>query len=244
MSRRAIAERFDRVQAAPRLRGSWQSALGEAGQGSFAGNAADSRGWMAGQDLPLGSNGLMGVAFGETRSNGGSSFGGDRGRDRQAQAQLYAGWNLGRGYALAQVGSGQFTRALDRQLLLGAGAYGVSARYGGRFSSASVEGGYRLGRAGASLTPYVGASTTRVDTDAFNELGGFGFGLRGDANRVQRSQMLAGIRGERGWGVGRCVGMPNGSNGLMARMRTGRPVSSASMPGHRWRAGTHRAAVR
>ena len=200
MSRRAIAERFDRVQAAPRLRGAWQSALGEAGQGSFAGNAADSRGWMAGQDLPLGSNGLMGVAFGETRSNGGSSFGGDRGRDRQAQAQLYAGWNLGRGYALAQVGSGQFTRALDRQLLLGAGAYGVSARYGGRFSSASVEGGYRFGRAGASLTPYLGASTTRVDTDAFNELGGFGFGLRGDANRVQRSQMLAGIRGERGWG--------------------------------------------
>ncbi|HCT24744.1 MAG TPA: autotransporter domain-containing protein, partial [Stenotrophomonas sp.] len=200
MSRRAIAERFDRVQAAPRLRGAWQSALGEAGQGSFAGNAADSRGWMAGQDLPLGSNGLMGVAFGETRSNGGSSFGGDRGRDRQAQAQLYAGWNLGRGYALAQVGSGQFTRALDRQLLLGAGAYGVSARYGGRFSSASVEGGYRFGRAGASLTPYLGASTTRVDTDAFNELGGFGFGLRGDANRVQRSKMLAGIRGERGWG--------------------------------------------
>ncbi|HDS1076844.1 TPA: S8 family serine peptidase, partial [Stenotrophomonas maltophilia] len=200
MARRAIAERFDRVQAAPRLRGAWQSALGEAGQGSFAGNAADSRGWMAGQDLPLGSNGLMGVAFGETRSNGGSSFGGDRGRDRQAQAQLYAGWNLGRGYALAQVGSGQFTRALDRQLLLGAGAYGVSARYGGRFSSASFEGGYRFGRAGASFTPYVGASSTRVDTDAFNELGGFGFGLRGEANRVQRSQMLAGIRGERGWG--------------------------------------------
>ncbi len=51
----------------------------------------------------------MGVAFGETRSNGGSSFGGDRGRDRQAQAQLYAGWNLGRGYALAQIGSRQFT---------------------------------------------------------------------------------------------------------------------------------------
>ncbi|KAG1529185.1 hypothetical protein G6F51_014229 [Rhizopus arrhizus] len=127
---------------------------------------------MAGQDLALGSNGLMGVAFGETRSNGGSSFGGDRGRDRQAQAQLYAGWNLGRGYALAQFGSGQFTRARDRQLLLGAGAYGVSARYGGRFSSASVEGGYRFGRAGASLTPYLGASTTRVETDAFQELGG------------------------------------------------------------------------
>lgn len=199
MSRRAIASRFDRVQAAPRLRGAWQSALGEAGQGSFAGNAADSQGWMAGQDMPLGSNGLLGMAFGETRSNGGSNFSGDRGRDRQAQAQLYAGWNLGRGYALAQFGTGQFTRELDRQLLLGAGAYGVSARYGGRFSSASIEGGYRFGHAGASLTPYLGASSTRVDTDAFNELGGFGFGLRGDGNRAQRSQLLAGLRGERQW---------------------------------------------
>src|SRR2546427_2716687 len=96
-------------------------------------------------------NGLMGVAFGETRSNGGSSFGGDRGRDRQAQAQLYAGWSQGRGYALAQFGSGQFTRALDRQLLLGAGVYGVSARYGGGFCSARVGGGDRLGRGGGAL---------------------------------------------------------------------------------------------
>lgn len=200
MSRRAVAERFDRVQAAPKLRGAWQSALGEAGQGSFAGNAADSRGWMAGQDVALGSNGLLGMAFGETRSNGGSNFSGDRGRDRQTQAQLYAGWNLGRGYALAQFGTGQFTRELDRQLLLGAGAYGVSARYGGRFSSASVEGGYRFGRIGASLTPYLGASSTRLDTDGFSEQGGFGFGLRGEASRAQRSQMLAGLRGERQWG--------------------------------------------
>ncbi|HEL3864384.1 TPA: S8 family serine peptidase [Stenotrophomonas maltophilia] len=200
MSRRAVAARFDRVQALPALRGAWQSTLGEAGQGSFAGSATDSRGWMAGQDVPLGSHGLLGMAFGETRSNGGSAFNGDRGQDRQAQAQLYAGWSVGRGYALAQFGTGRFTRELDRQLLLGAGAYGVSARYGGRFISASVESGYRFGTVGASLTPYVGASATRVDTAAFNERGGFGFGLRGEANRAQRSQLLAGLRGERGWG--------------------------------------------
>jgi uncharacterized protein with beta-barrel porin domain len=39
-----------------------------------------------------------------------------------------------------------------------------------------------------------------VDTAAFNERGGFGFGLRSEANRAQRSQLLAGLRGERGWG--------------------------------------------
>ena len=200
MSRRAVAGRFDRVQASPMLRGAWQGALGEAGQGSFAGNAADSQGWMAGQDMALGNNGLVGMAFGETRSRGMNGVAGDRGRDRQAQAQLYAGWTLGRGYALAQFGSGQFQRDVGRQLLLGAGAYGVSARYGGRFSSASLEGGYRFGTANASLTPYLGASTTRVQTDSFSERGGFGFGLRGDATRAQRSQLLAGLRGERAWG--------------------------------------------
>ena len=69
----------------------------------------------------------------------------------------------------------------------------------------------------ASLTPYLGASTTRVDTDAFNELGGFGFGLRGDANRVQRSQMLAGIRGERGWGRWTLRGTPSGATARRCR---------------------------
>ena len=228
----------------PRLRGTWQSALGEAGQGSFAGNSADSRGWMAGQDLPLGGNGLMGVAFGETRSNGGSSFGGDRGRDRQAQAQLYAGWSQGRGYALAQFGSGQFTRALDRQLLLGAGVYGVSARYGGRFSSASVEGGYRLGRAGASLTPYLGASTTRVDTDAFNELGGFGFGLRGDATGCSAARCWPASAASVDGGGGPCADTPSGSSGWTAVAPIGKPVLSAWMHGRRWQAGMRRVAVR
>ncbi|WP_457395795.1 autotransporter outer membrane beta-barrel domain-containing protein, partial [Roseateles sp. P5_E1] len=127
-------------------------------------------------------------------------WGSDRGRDRQSQAQLYAGWNAGRAYALGQVGAGQFTREIDRQLLLGAGQYGVNARYGGSFSAASVETGYRFGGDRASLTPYLGADYSRVDSDRFTEQGGLGFGLRTEGNLSTRSQALAGVRAERQWG--------------------------------------------
>ncbi|AWH22296.1 autotransporter serine protease [Stenotrophomonas sp. ZAC14D2_NAIMI4_6] len=199
LGRRALSARFGQVQGAPRLAGAWQNALGEAGQGSFSASGADTHGWMMGQDTALGSNGVLGFAFGETRSFGNRAWGSDRGRDRQSQAQLYAGWNAGGAYALGQLGAGQFNREIDRQLLLGAGQYGVNARYGGNFSTASVEAGYRFGWAGASLTPYLGADYTRVDSDRFSEQGGLGFGLRSAGDASSRSQALAGVRAERQW---------------------------------------------
>lgn len=196
MNRRALSSRFDTVSAAPRMRGAWHSALGEPGQGSFAGNGFQTQGWMMGQDAAFGSNGVLGVAFGETRSSSGQAWSGDNGRDRQSQAQLYAGWNSGGAYALGQFGAGQFTREIDRQLLLGAGMYGVNARYSGNFSNASVESGYRFGNHRASLTPYLGADYARVDSNAFSESGGFGFGLRSEGGSSQRSQALAGLRAQ------------------------------------------------
>lgn len=200
MSRRALSSRFDDVRTTPRLQGSWQSQLGEVGQGSFAGSAGDTRGWMIGQDTALGSNGVTGFAFGETRNHSSRSWGSDRGSDRQSQAQLYAGWRLGQGgYALAQLGAGQYTREIDRQLLLGASAYGVTTRYGGHFSTASMESGYRFQAGGLALTPYVGADYARVSTDGFNEQGGLGFGLRTLDNVSTRSQALAGVRAEQRW---------------------------------------------
>lgn len=200
MSRRALSSRFDDVRTTPRLQGTWQSQLGEVGQGSFAGSAGDTRGWMIGQDTALGSNGVMGFSFGETRNHSSRSWGSDRGNDRQSQAQLYAGWRLGQGgYALAQLGAGQYTREIDRQLLLGSSAYGVNTRYGGQFSTASMESGYRFQAGGLALTPYLGADYARVSTDGFNERGGLGFGLRTLDNVSTRSQALAGVRAERRW---------------------------------------------
>lgn len=200
LNRRALSARFGQVQGAPRLRGTWQNTLGEVGQGSFSASGADTRGWMMGQDVAFGSNGVLGFAFGETRTHNSRDWGSDRGRDRQSQAQVYAGWGAGRAYALGQLGAGQFTREIDRQLLLGAGQYGVNARYGGQFSAASVETGYRLGSGRASLTPYLGADYARVDSDRFSEQGGLGFGLRTQGGVSTRSQALAGVRAERQWG--------------------------------------------
>lgn len=199
MSRRAVAARFGQVQAAPALRGAWQGTLGDAGQGGFAGSAAQTHGWMVGQESPLAGNGVLGVAFGEVRNVASGSSNGGSGRDRQAQGQVYAGWNLGRGYALAQLGAGQFQRQVDRQLLLGNAAVGAGARYGGRFGSASIETGLRLGDARASLTPYLGASQVQVRSDGFAEQGGLGFGLRTRDATARRSLALLGLRGERQW---------------------------------------------
>ncbi|WP_262072403.1 S8 family serine peptidase [Stenotrophomonas sp. Marseille-Q5258] len=200
MQRRALSSRFDAVTAAPRLRGAWHSTLGEAGQGSFAASGVQTQGWMMGQDTALGSHGMLGFAFGETRSASTRDWGNDRGRDRQSQAQLYAGWQHGRAYALGQVGAGRFTRDIDRQLLLGAGQYGVNARYGGSFSTASMESGYRFGSTALSLTPYLGAEYARVDSDRFSENGGAGFGLRTLGGIASRSQALAGVRAQAWWG--------------------------------------------
>ena len=199
LSRRALSARFGQVQGAPRLGGAWQNALGDAGQGSFSASGTDTRGWMMGQDVATAGNAVLGFAFGELRSYSNSSWGSDRGRDRQSQAQLYAGWSSGGAYALGQVGAGQFSRQIDRQLLLGADQYGVNARYGGSFSTASVETGYRFGTAAAALTPYVGADYARVDSDRFSEQGGLGFGLRTQGGISSRSQALAGVRAERQW---------------------------------------------
>lgn len=199
MSRRAVAARFGEVQARPALRGAWQHALGEAGQGNFAGNGAQTRGWMVGHESALGGKGVLGVAFGEVRSNASGNDNGGLGRDRQAQAQLYAGWSEGRGYLLAQLGAGQFQRQVDRQLLLGAQAVGAGARYGGRFASVSVESGLRFGGPRMALTPYVAASQVQVRSDGFTEQGGLGFGLRMQDNLARRSLAMAGLRAERQW---------------------------------------------
>ena len=199
MSRRAIATRFGQLQAAPSLRGAWESTLGAAGQGGFAGNAAQTGGWMVGQEHALAGNGVLGIAVGEVSSMAGGGSLDGRTRDRQAQGQLYAGWSSGRGYALAQLGAGHFQRELDRQLLLGDSAFGAGARYGGRFGSASIESGVRLGGLRASLTPYLGASHVQVRSDGFAEQGGLGFGLRTQDADARRSLAMAGLRGERQW---------------------------------------------
>ncbi len=205
MGRRALsAELETRLQERPQA-SSWMRQLGGGGRGSYAGSGFQLDGWMMGRDASWGSNGALGFAFGETRARHSPQALLDRGRDRQTQAQLYAGWNMGSGYVLGQAGAGAFTRDIDRQLLLGSEATGVHADYNGSFRTAAVEAGYRLGSGTMELTPYLGASYARVEGGGFSEEGGHGFGLRADAWSSSRSQALAGVRGRyqgRNWSVG------------------------------------------
>lgn len=199
MNRRALSAQFADGGGLHAPQGAWMRTLGAGGQGGYLGNGYNAGGWMMGRETAVAGNGVLGFAFGETRANSSNGSALDRGRDRQTQSQLYAGWQAGNAYVLGQAGFGQYQRELDRGLLLGADRAGVQARYGGRFLSSSVESGYRLGRGAAMLTPYVGAEYTRIDNDGFREQGGYGFGLRADDWSSSRMQALAGLRGQFLW---------------------------------------------
>jgi len=197
MSRRALSVQFGEGSGA-RVDGAWSRSLGGGGQGGYAGSDYSLGGWMLGREAGIGAA-RVGVAFGQTRADVAAGIAGDRGRDRQTQARFYAGQQWGQAYALGQIGFGRYQRELDRGLLLGAERAGVSARYDGRFLSGSAEAGYRFGGAGASFTPYLGADYARIDSDAFDEQGGYGFGLSAGGWRSSQVRAMAGLRGNYRW---------------------------------------------
>ncbi len=196
MNRRALSTQFG--EGGVIGNGAWSRALGSGGQGGYAGSDYRMGGWMLGRETGVGAA-RMGFAFGQTQAAIAGGVAGDRGNDRQTQAQVYAGRQWGQAYALGQLGVGQYRRELDRGLLLGGERAGVMARYDGRFLSGSVEAGYRFGGAEAALTPYLGAGYARIDSDAFTELGGYGFGLSAGDWHSSRVQALAGLRGNYRW---------------------------------------------
>lgn len=196
MGRRALSSQFVDSAGALQRPAAWSRQLGRGGEGGFAGSGQAMDGWMIGRDARF-DDVVAGFAFGETRADSRRSGSRDRGQDRQAQALAYAGVARGGAYALGQAGFGRFDRQLERHLFTGARSMGVFSSYAGDFVTASLETGYRFGRAGAGVTPYVGAEYTRISSDGFNELGGDGLGLRADAWTSRRSQAVAGLRGER-----------------------------------------------
>jgi autotransporter-associated beta strand protein len=198
MNRRALSSRFDQLIDQPVQRGDWYQRLGEAGRGSYGANDFQMVGWMLGSDLRLGQHGVVGAAFGETRSHklGGSR---DRGQDRQAQGQFYFGSLHGNAYALGQLGFGRYERQLRRELLLGRTSHGVASEYSGDFLSVSFETGYRFGTDAIGMTPYLGIEYARVDRDGFVEAGANGFGLKAEASVGERTSAVGGLRAERAW---------------------------------------------
>lgn len=192
-NRRALAMHLDQTLARGRIGGAWMREVGGLGQSGGAGGY-DLHGWMVGNDVRMG-QGMVGYAFGENRANSQVAAFGDRGRDRQTQAQLYGGWSRGAFYAMGQLGAGHYQRDLDRHLLLGDAWFGTHSRYEGAFSSAGLESGYNVRLGGQTrLVPYAGLQYARVETPAFAESGGLGYGLRSNGGNTSRTLAVTGLR--------------------------------------------------
>lgn len=196
MNRRALSTQFG--EGGSRADGAWSRSLGEGGQGGLAGGDYRLGGWMLGRETGMG-DARVGFAFGQMQAQlaGGEAV--DRGRDRQTQARFYAGRQWGQAYALGQLGVGGYQRELDRGLLLGGERAGVTARYAGRFLSGSAEAGYRFELGRGAFTPYLGADYVRIDSDAFQEQGGYGFGLSAGGWQASQVRGLAGLRADYRW---------------------------------------------
>ena len=199
LGRRTLASRFDEVANGYARAGGWMQALDAAGTPA-AGADARVGGWMAGHDARLSGSLLAGIAVSESRGDSLVRGVADRSRERQAGAQAWLGRQWDQAYVMGQFGAGQWQRQVDRQLLLGGSAYGLHADYGGSYTMAGVEAGYRFEGAGWALAPYLGAEHVRVASDGFEEQGAEGFGLRSDGHTASRTQAIAGLRAGRDWG--------------------------------------------
>ena len=202
--RRAMGDRFDILSGKAALQGAWMRDLSRSGalqQAGFSGMDYRMEGWMLGHDVRFGRDGLIGFAAMRMEGDGWMSELGDRARNRQTEAQVYAGWLRGHGYLRGALGAGQFDREIERNLQLGYRHEGVSTLQGGRYLFANAEGGYRFDAGALALTPYAGAQYASLRDRGFNEIGGGGFGLRADGWNLDRWQAHAGLRASREWAL-------------------------------------------
>lgn len=194
MRRRALSSHLLREGAAA---GAWYQALDDRQARGLGVSAFEVGGWLIGNEMALAPGRVAGIAFGQVDASSSRNALGDASHDRQTHLQAYLGQRWDHGYALAQLGSGQYRRQLQRQVYLGEAAYGVGADYDGSVTFGSVEAGLSLALGRTSITPYLGADHAVLSRDGFAERGAHGFGLSAAQSRASRTQALAGVRMER-----------------------------------------------
>ena len=175
------------------MAGTWSDELQS--QRALARFDIDADGWMLGQDRRLGDRLTVGMALSETEGYAHHDLRFDREHNRQAEAQLYGAYDLGRGYLLGSVALGRMQRWTQRDILLGADV--VPRR---RRLCASLRHGRRPGRparcasVAARITPYAGVQALQLDRDGFSEHGAAGFGLSTTASTMTPEPGLLGAR--------------------------------------------------
>jgi fibronectin-binding autotransporter adhesin len=203
-SNRALSDRFDNLLDKDNGLGMWMQNLnvgGNMARAGFDGVGFQLNGWLVGSDRRIGQSGVAGYAFGQSRGQQRLDQGFDRDNSRSTEGMMYAGWLNGNWYTQGRVGFGRFQQDVSRQLLLGNSMQGVRTRYDGKYDVAYGESGLRFGRGNRHVTPFVNVQYARIDRDGFVEQGAGGFGLRSNAQTVDRWQAGVGVRAGRHWNL-------------------------------------------
>ncbi|MEO7938209.1 MAG: autotransporter domain-containing protein [Burkholderiaceae bacterium] len=198
----ALSDHLDGLRDGNTGIGMWTQQLGGSGgmaRSGFDGIGFQLDGWLVGNDYRIGHSGVAGFAFGQGLGRQQLEHGLDHDDSRRSEGMLYAGVTNGSWYTQGRLGFGHFSQDTSRQLLLGEDADGVWARYDGRYQAAYGESGLHLGRGNGHIAPFVSLEYARSDRDAFVEEGAGGFGLRSDAQAIDRWQAGVGLRGTRHW---------------------------------------------
>ncbi|RAO75897.1 hypothetical protein CA260_17885 [Dyella jiangningensis] len=201
-SSRALADRFDDLLGKNSGFGMWTHDVnvgGDMARAGYDGVGFQLNGWLVGNDRRIGSSGVAGFAFGQSQGRQQLDQSYDRNHSRSTEGMVYAGWRNGDWYTQGRVGFGHFQQDVSRQLLLGTGTQGVSTDYSGNYNVAYGESGLRLNWAGTRVTPFANLEYASIERGGFAEQGAGGFGLRANAQTLDRWQAGLGLRAARHW---------------------------------------------
>ena len=201
-SSRALANRFDDLLGKRTGYGTWMHNLnvgGDMGRTGYDGVGFQLNGWLVGSDRQIGSSGVAGFAFGQSQGHQQLDQSYDHNRSRSTEGMFYAGWINGNWYTQGRLGFGHFQQDVNRQLLLGTSVQGVGTDYSGNYNVAYGESGLHLNWAGSRIMPFVDVQYASIDRDGFTEQGAGGFGLRANAQMLDRWQAGLGLRAAHHW---------------------------------------------
>jgi len=209
-SSRALSDRFDNLLDKGTGFGMWMRNLsigGDMARAGFDGVGFQLNGWLVGSDRQIGHSGVAGYAFGQSRGQQRLNQSFDHDNSRSTEGMMYAGWLNGNWYTQGRVGFGHFEQDVSRQILLGDSVQGVRTQYNGNYNVAYGESGLHFGRGDSHVTPFVNVQYARIDRGGFAEQGAGGFGLRSNAQTLDRWQAGLGVRAGRHWNLdgGRAV---------------------------------------
>ncbi|MFC5594967.1 S8 family serine peptidase [Lysobacter niastensis] len=198
-NRRALEARADALLATPAT-GAWADGLKS--QRAVSSFDVDADGWMLGQDVRYNDRLALGVAVSETEGYAWHADRYDRERNRQVEGQLYAAYDLGRGYLFGSMALGRMQRWTQREIVLGADDFRVGANYADRYATVGLQAGLPLTFDAGRVTPYAGVQALHLERDGFGEDGAAGFGLSTADSTMRATQALFGVRAAREWRAG------------------------------------------